>query len=237
MRGNTIQNVIYGGNDPRVIPAYALTEASKYIHLPVSTLRSWIKGRTYTYQDTLSFSQPLISQQKDKAPFISFNQLIESHILKALRTIHHVSMKNVRIALETAQQKFDIENLLLSSHLKTGAKELFLDRYGELINLSRSGQYAMKEILEAHLERVEYDSFNLPFRFYPFLLSDSTKGKKSIVIDPAISFGKPVIAKKNISTLVIANRIDAGELMEDVADDYDLDPQDIKDAIIYEKAA
>ena len=91
-------------------------------------------------------------------------------------------MKNLRIALEAAQNKFGVENLLLSPHLKTGAKELFLDRYGELINLSKSGQYAMKQILEAHLERVEYDSFNLPLRFYPFLLPDFAERKKNIVM-------------------------------------------------------
>ena len=64
-------------------------------------------------------------------------------------------------------------------------------------------------------------------------ISASTSG----VLMTAYLFGKPVIAKKFISTSVIVNRIDAGEDIKDVADDYDLDTQDIDDAIIYERAA
>jgi len=228
---------IYGGKDPRKIPTYSLTEVSRYLRLSRSTLRAWVKGRTYIYHEMLSFSKPVIAQSESRISFLSFEHLIEAHILKALRTIHQVSMNKLRIALETAQNKFGIDNLLLSPYLKTGAGELFLDRYGELINLSKSGQYAMKQILEAHLERIEYDSDKLPLRFYPFLLADSIEGRKIIVIDPLISFGKPVIVRKFISTSVIVNRIDAGEDIKDVADDYDLDTQDINDAIIYERAA
>ena len=145
-------------------------------------------------------------------------------------------MRNLRTALEVAQNKFGINNLLLNPDLKMGAGELFLDRYGKLINLSKSGQYAMKKFLNTHLERVDYGSDSLPSRFYPFLLDDSNR-KKVIVIDPKISFGKPVVARKNISTSIITDRVDAGEDIQDVAFDYDLDPQDIEDAIIYERAA
>jgi uncharacterized protein (DUF433 family) len=228
---------IYGNKDPRKMPTYIISEASRYLHLSPSTLRTWIKGRSYIYQDINSFSKPIISQPGNNTSLLSFEHLIEAHIIKALRTIHRVSMRNLKIALDTAEKKFGITNLLLSPFLKAGAGQLFLDEYGALINLSRSGQYAMKRILEAHLERVEYDSVNLPSRFYPFLIATAADNRKVIVIDPTISFGKPVIVKKFISTSVIVNRIDAGEDIKNVADDYDLDTQDINDAILYERAA
>jgi uncharacterized protein (DUF433 family) len=39
------------------------------------------------------------------------------------------------------------------------------------------------------------------------------------------------------STKVAAERIDAGESVEDVANDYDLGPSEIEQAILYERAA
>ena len=227
----------YKESDPRKMPAYTLAEASRYLRISPSTLRAWVKGRTYTYRDADFFSKQVISSSELQTPFLSFEQLVEGHIIRALRKMHRVSMQNLKTALGAAQEKFGINNLLLSPQLKTGAGQLFLDRYSELINLSKSGQYAMKRILEAHLERVEYDASKLPLRFYPFLSNDHIESRKVIVIDPLIAFGKPVVARRHISTCVIVDRIDAGEAIQDVADDYGLDLQDVNDAILYERAA
>ncbi|MBN2418891.1 MAG: DUF433 domain-containing protein [Deltaproteobacteria bacterium] len=229
---------IYGDQDPRRIPNYTAAEASKYLRLSVSTLRSWAKGRGYTYQDVYTFSGPIMGKSREGIEsLLSFENIIEAHIIKSLRTIHGVSMKKLKVALDTAENKFGINNLLLSPNMRAAAGQLFLEQYGQLINLSLSGQYAMKKIFEAHLRRVEYDIDGLPMRFYPFLKPDSDDSKKSIVINPFVSFGKPTVANRNISTYVIVNRIDAGEDINDVADDYDLDIQDVEDAIIYERAA
>lgn len=45
-------------------------------------------------------------------------------------------------------------------------------KYGELVNLSKSGQMAMKLVLDAYLKRVEWDGEDLSIRLYPFLRSD-----------------------------------------------------------------
>jgi uncharacterized protein (DUF433 family) len=42
---------------------------------------------------------------------------------------------------------------------------------------------------------------------------------------------------KNISTAAIADRIDSGESVEDIAADYDLDQSEIEEAVLYERAA
>ncbi|HEX2207280.1 MAG TPA: hypothetical protein VHG93_06320 [Longimicrobium sp.] len=44
-----------------------------------------------------------------------------------------------------------IERLLLSKNMQTAAGDIFLERFGQLVNLSRSGQLAVKELLAAHL--------------------------------------------------------------------------------------
>lgn len=120
--------------------------------------------------------------------------------------------------MDYAELKLNIPRLLLSHDLLTTAGDLFVQRYGELINLSRSGQLALRKVLEAHLRRIDWKS-ELPVRLYPYFGYDSDK---LIAIDPSIQFGRPVLIRKGISTSVIADRIDAGESVEFIAADYDI---------------
>ncbi len=158
-------------------------------------------------------------------------------MLRSLRTDHGVSVKALRKALTYAERALGIDRLLLRSELRAEAGKVFLDRYSELIELSASGQLAMRRLLEEHLKRVEWDSSNFPVRLYPFVLAGGPSEERSIVIDPRISFGRPVVARSGVSTSAIAERIDAGETVEDIAADYDLDSTEIEQAALYERAA
>ena len=157
-------------------------------------------------------------------------------MLRSLRTEHGVPLNAVRQALAFAQREMKIDQLLLREELCTAGGQLFLDRYGQLISLSASGQLAMRKVFEAHLKRVEWGKLRSPVRLYPFVVSESADAKP-IVIDPRISFGRPVIDKAFVSTRSIVDRIDAGEKVEDVARDYNLAPEAIEEAAVYERAA
>jgi len=58
-----------------------------------------------------------------------------------------------------------------------------------------------------------------------------------IGIDPTIAFGRPVVLSRGISTATIVERIDAGETLRAVADDYGLTTTDVEQAVVYERAA
>jgi len=203
----------------------------------VATLRSWVLGRDYgTSAGPKRF--PAIVTPASRRPLqLSFWNLIEAHVLRALRTEHGVPVRAVREALRYAEREMRVERLLLRKELTAGGGRLFLDRYGELIELSASGQIAMRQILESHLRRVEWDEWQFPIRLYPFLSSETLTEARPIVIDPAVAFVRPIVVSRGVTTAVIAGRIDAGESVEAVADDYDLSPADIERAILYERAA
>jgi uncharacterized protein (DUF433 family) len=167
---------------------------------------------------------------------LSFSNLVEAHVLRSLRTEHGVPLDAVRNALRFAERELKIDQLLLREELRTSGGELFLDRYGELVNLSASGQLAMRRIFEAHLERVEWGELRSAVRLYPFVLADSAD-EKPIVIDPQIAFGRPVVEKAFVSTRSILERIDAGETVEEVARDYELTIEAIEGAVVFERAA
>jgi uncharacterized protein (DUF433 family) len=223
--------------DPHDVPAYSLPESARYTKLPVATLRSWVVGRPYPRRSGVAHFQPLIRPPSRRPPVLSFANLVEAHVLRSLRTEHGVSLKDLRTALTYAERHLRIERLLLSKQLRTGAGRVFLDRYGQLIELSASGQIAMRRMFEEHLSRVEWGELEVPTRLYPFVSSATEGSAKPIAIDPRIAFGRPIVARAGVSTQVIASRIDAGETVTDLASDYDLDAREIEEAVLYERAA
>lgn len=216
--------------------AYGLTEAARYLKLPPATLRSWVVGRSYPRGEQTAKFFPLIKPAALKPTWLSFYNLIEAHVLRSLRTDHGVAISELRHAIDFAERKLNINRLLLSRDLRTHAGQVFLEEYGKLTNLSASGQLAMRRMFDEHLARVEWDDLKFPIRLFPY--SASTKNaQRSIVIDPDISFGRPMLASASISTSAIVERIDAGEAVSDVAEDYDVSIEEVEDAVMYERAA
>jgi uncharacterized protein (DUF433 family) len=229
-----------GQKDPRNQAAYPLNEAARYIRLPPATLRAWTLGRPYPTAQGSGHFRPIIRPASSRPPLLSFWNLIEAHVLRALRTDHGFSVKALRRAVDYAERELGIEHLLVRQELCFDAGRLFLERYGKLINLSASGQLAMRQVMQAHLKRVNWDAEQFPVRLHPFISSvpaDATPAAMPIAIDPRISFGRPVVVSRGISTAAIADRIDAGETVEALAADYDLSTAEIEHAVLYERAA
>jgi uncharacterized protein (DUF433 family) len=204
--------------------------------LSAATLRSWFLGRPYPTSGGISQFRPVLRPAKRRPPTLSFANLIEAHVLRALRTEHGVPLAAVRQALSYAETELEIDQLLLRQELRTAGGDLFLDRYRQLINLSASGQLAMRRVFEAHLRRIEWGEQPFPIRLFPFVVPETTESRP-IVIDPGISFGRPVVTGAFISTQAILDRIDAGESVESVASDYGLATEAIEDAVLFERAA
>ena len=227
---------IYKGRDPRELPAYTIAEASRYVDVPAATLRSWFSGRTYPRVDGRRSFRPVLAPA-DSRGHLSFRNLVEAHVLRALRTRHGIRIKTVREALKVAEDRLGIDHLLYRNNaLLVGERSLFLEYYGELLHLDASEQIAMRRVLEAFLDRVERDERQIPVRLYPFVHGADSR-RRPVVIDPRVSFGRPILAGSGIGTEALVQRINAGEALEEVARDYDITPEGVETAIMFEKAA
>ena len=97
-------------SDARNEPAYPLAEAARYLKVAPATLRSWVAGRPYPTGRGVRQFPPLIRPAGRTPPVLSFWNLIEAHVLRALRTDHGVSVKDVRTALRYAQGELGIQH-------------------------------------------------------------------------------------------------------------------------------
>jgi uncharacterized protein (DUF433 family) len=223
-------------SDIRHQGAYSLAEAARYLKLPQATLRAWAVGRDYPVAEGQVRFKALITPARRKPPLLSFFNLIEAHVLRALRTEHGVSIKALRDSIAYAERTLKIQRLLLHEYLCTHGGEVLLEHYGELIELSNSGQIAIRRALEDHLARVEWDPWRFPVRLYPYPTA-ALDGRRPIAIDANLAFGRPVLVARGVSTHAIAERLDAGESVNELAADYDVTPADIEQAAQYERAA
>ena len=104
-----------------------------------------------------------------------------------------------------------------------------------MLDASRGGQLAIRETLEVYLTRIEVDEQGFAARLFPFLHPEKAKDDpKIIVIDPDISFGRPILVGTRIPTKVLADRYEAGESIEALTNDYGCDRTLIQSAIEYE---
>ena len=222
---------IYGGKDPRNIASYTIGSAARYLNIPGATIRSWTAGRKYPVNDGNKAFLPLIEVKQKQPLRLTFTNLIELHVLRAIRQEHQVNLSKIRQALDYLNEKMEISHPLAHQQFQTDGVDLFVDFYGHLINASKQGQITLKEAFKKHLERIEPDDSGLAIQLYPFTRSHEENNPRVVVIDPRISFGRLTIAETGIPTDIITERFHAGDSLEIIAQDYECSLEGIQEAI------
>jgi uncharacterized protein (DUF433 family) len=208
----------------RRTPAYSFVEAAHYLNLPVSTLSSWFRGQT-------SF-QPVISLDGKPGEGLSFLNLVEAHVLTAIRREHRIPLHKVRRALVYVERKLGLQRPLISARFETDGVDLLVRELEKLVNVSQEGQLEMEPVVRTFLKRIKRDPAGVPIKLYPFTrkaVSDSEP--EPVEIDPRVAFGRPVLAGRGVPTAVLADRFKAGDSLADLAQDYDTSTQVIEEAI------
>lgn len=217
--------------DPYSLPLYSQREAAHIIGASPSTVRSWVM----TVARRARASDPVIRLPDGSDGRLSFHNVVEAYVLNQIRRHARVPMPDVRRAVSFAERELGVERLLVRRELRWEAGgHLFWAELSQLANLSLSGQIVMREIVDASLHRMEWDeATGLPRRFFPPIETDTAA--RSVVVDPRVGFGQPTLAGTGVGTTLIARRIDAGEDIADIARDYEVDEQALKQALVYER--
>lgn len=224
---------IYGGRDPAEIASCTMAEAAHWLDLSHSTVRAWTVGQRYRRGATWKRFTPVIEVADPEERLLSFRNLVELHVLSAIRREHRVSLQNVRKAVSFLKRRMGARHPLATQKMLTDGRDLLVQHGADLLNASKSGQVEMK-IADAYLERIDFGGRGEPLRLYPFTATGIHGSPRSVVIDPRIQFGRPCLSGTGIPTAAIVERFNAGEKIPSLADDYGLAPEVIEEAIRYE---
>lgn len=195
------------------------------MRMPAATLRAWVCGQK-------NFEPVILLDHESRPPLLSFMNLVEAHVLSAIRKVHQIPLQKVRIALNTLVERFPPTPHPLASHrFETDGADLFIRTYGDLVNLSRPDQEFMREVITLYLQRIKRDERLIPYELYPVTNSEMERDRCAVMVNPQIAFGRLVIAGTGIPTRTVADRYAAGESIDELAQDYRRDRLDIEDAI------
>ncbi len=228
---------IYRGSDPLDLPAYSLVECSRFIQVPSATVRAWALGRRYQAGREHKFWRPLIAIADSKTPALSFRNVVELHVLAAMRRKYRLEMGTVRRALSYLSKRLGVSHPMADQQMLTDGTDLFieqLERFGVIVNVSRAGQLEMRPLIDIYLSRIDRDPDGLPIRFYPFTRSLIEVSPKLIALNPRVQFGRPCLVGTGITTSIIAERYKAGDGIEALAADYGQTSAKIEEAVRFE---
>lgn len=213
-------------------PTYPFVEAAHYLNIPLSTLRAWSLGQGYRAGGETRRFLPIIRLDGNQRRAMSFLNLVEAHVLAAIRRQHHVSLPKVRQALGYVSKGLNSPRPLAQADFQTNGVELFVEKLGSLVNVNREGQTEMAELMRDHLKRIERNTQGVPVRLFLFTRKDEIRDQpSSVVVDPKVAFGRPVLAGRAVPTAVLADRFKAGDTLTQLAEDYDTSPQNIEEAL------
>jgi uncharacterized protein (DUF433 family) len=217
---------------------YPLHQAAKLVGAEPRALRRWLQGYSRKYKGEHVRSEPLwTTQLKDQdlpEEVIGFKDLLELRMVAAF-VQHGVDLKVIRATIEAATRSFDSDYPLTSRQFRTDGKRIFLQAFEEatgeqmMVDILQK-QFVFSDIITPSLYAgIEYDHEGA-VRWFPM-------GKrKTIVLDPALQFGTPIVASAGIPTdTIYASYLAEGSDKEMVARVFNLTSKMVSDAVEFEE--
>lgn len=215
------------------IGAYSPSEAARLLHMQPITLRRWLYGYGYDHGDGLREQPPLWRPQyetEEDDPLLGFRDLIEARIVHSLRK-SKIGLPTIRLCIERAKEMLGESHPFSTSAFKSDGKRIFLEitqgiDEPKLIDL-KDKQHVFRDFVLPSLQGLEFgDEGAARWWLLP--------NRKTIVADPARSFGQPIVNKYGILTSRIVQELKAEGSPERVAKLYDLPLATVKDALRFE---
>lgn len=209
--------------DLQEAPAYTIAEAAGYLRIPKSTLRAWLLGQQ-SFRSVID-----IADRRERR--LSFINLVEAFVLAGIRREHSIPLPKVRRAVEFLRRRFNSHRPLSDEQFATDGVHLFVEKFGALVGATQDGQMQLRDIILDRLKYIHRDPRGVPEKIVLFPGAGGNKRSASVVIDPRISFGRPVLDGFGLRTAVLAERFNAGESIEDMASDYGVPSEAIQNAL------
>jgi uncharacterized protein (DUF433 family) len=201
-----------------------------------NTMARWLRGYNFTVRGKDRHSCPLWTPDYpggDSEPIeLSFRDLIELRFVKAFRDAG-LGLAAIRECFARAVEEVRDERPFSTRKFRTDGKTIFLDitrdlSEGELVDL-RGRQIAFRTIIEPSFRDLEFDA-DAVARWHP--LGDE---RRTILIDPARAFGRPIVADGGVPTEIIAAAVGAEGSTERVARLYEVPHRAVRDALVFEQ--
>lgn len=218
------------------IGLYTVPEAARLTGIPQARLRRWLRGYTRGAGEERTASPPIWRRQLpdiEGTLGLGFLDLMEARFVDAFRKAG-VPWRVIRLGAERAREICGADHPFASQRFRSDGRTIFaeiMDSVGEpqLLDLVKS-QLAFARVISPSLYAgIEFSDRDMPARWWPL-------GRKTpVVIDPARSFGQPIVSEAGIPTAVLADAVAAEGSVAKVARLFRLSPRSIEAALRFER--
>jgi uncharacterized protein (DUF433 family) len=161
---------------------------------------------------------------------LSFLDLMEVRFVHAFRE-HGVSWKVIRRAEEHAADVLRTTHPFATNRFRSDGETILgdiADRTNGLWDMAHK-QRVFADVVDAFMKGIEWADDGLAARWRP--LEDSMR----VVVDPARSFGVPLLDDENVPTRAIFDAVEAGESVDAVAAWFEVPVESAMDAVRFER--
>lgn len=205
------------------LPSYRVVDAARYAGVSTQTILNW--------QNSNRFEKQAIAT-RDKGQSLNYLQLVELAFVAALR-LAGVRLPAIKDARQYMAKQLKSEYPFAEHRFKSDGKDILMQlsefelgqSKDKLVKVNKGGQLTWATIIDTKFTEFEYQD-DLAVMWH-------VGGKESpVLIDPRVSFGAPMV--KGVATWAIKGRFDAGEPLQDIAEDFSLEAKDVNDALKFE---
>lgn len=204
------------------------------------TIVRWLRGYDYSRAGETRHSDPLWQPDyanDDDTLELSFRDLIELRFVKTFKD-HGLSLPTIRTCFKRAVEAVHDDRPFSTQKFRTDGRTIFLEitsdvREGELIDLKRR-QNVFHSFILPSLHDLEFDA-DIVARWFPL-----GKERRTIVIDPARAFGRPIVLDGGVPIEVLADAVEIEESaqpdsvkMQRVAKLYEVPVAAVRDAVSF----
>jgi uncharacterized protein (DUF433 family) len=203
------------------LPAYELKDAARYARVTAQNVRDW-------QRQAVDGTSALAARQPRAA--LSYLQLQELAIVATMRELG-VELREIRLARDYLSERLSFEFPFADQRLKTDGQRILMDGADglgpevQVLIVNQGGQIAWDHMLSRRFEEFDYVQ-DLALRWHV-----AGRGKR-VLIDPRIAFGAPMV--KGVATWVLRGRWVAGESIDEIASDFSLDEDEVREGLIFE---
>jgi uncharacterized protein (DUF433 family) len=215
---------------------YTISEAWRLTGVSPRRIRRWVRGYEFKVKHGRHRSPAVWSTQLDQIDHVvalGFLDLLEVRCVDAFVSAG-VGWKTLRQVHEQAKRLVGHAHPFCTNQFATDGQTIFMEERGKHDEVAlwdmRDLQRVFDRIIRPFLKNVEFDSGQLPRRWWP-------RGKDHLVaLDPRRSFGQPIVFQEGIPTQILARSVRANGSLEEVARWFEINFVSVRKAVEFEQS-
>lgn len=219
------------------IGLYSVSDAARLLQISQKDVGRWMFGYSYKRAGEGRELPPVAGEQMlvEEQRALSFFELLELRLIRELRR-HGVSLQAIRLAIQMAREESNHPHPFVIRRIATDGRSIFADAAEKtvdapLLDLVKR-QYAIRRVINDSLVAgVVFGGDGVARAWHP-VARDTV-----IVLDPARSFGRPIIDRAGVPTWTLyeAYKAEAND-MGRVARIYEVPRTAVAKAVKFEAA-